>query len=149
MLSLVGGAIKVPDRSVAGCLGCATGSPECRTKSGTRGGVTITGQVNHSDNYVNPVTMASTQAIESHWEKPKRKIPRHCRGVGTCLKWYLAEAWWRTTQIHYKRGGYREDLVDNNDEDDGEEEVAVMGMDEDDDDGDVDSVTASDSNTDV
>ena len=64
-------------------------------------------QVNHSDNYVNPVTWANTQAIEAHWEKPKRKILRQYRGIKTCLKWYLAEAWCRSTQMYSKRGGWR------------------------------------------
>ncbi len=55
--------------------------------------------VNHQENFVDPTTLCNTQAIEVAWERPKRKIVKHCPGVGAQLPKYLAEAWWRSKMM--------------------------------------------------
>jgi transposase-like protein len=58
------------------------------------------GTVNHQEEYVNRVTGANTQAIETAWERPKRKILKNCKGVpADHLPRYLAEAWWRSRMM--------------------------------------------------
>lgn len=53
--------------------------------------------VNHDQHYVDPVTGANTQRIESCWADLKTKIIRCMRGTNlTLLPNHLAEAWWRS-----------------------------------------------------
>ena len=51
--------------------------------------------VNHSQNFVNPITGANTQAVESYWNKHKAYF-KSIRGVQRhCLDSYLQEAMFR------------------------------------------------------
>lgn len=51
--------------------------------------------VNHSVNFVDPVTGANTQRIESEWQKAKRRLVRNGSGTSPALlRSHLAWMWW-------------------------------------------------------
>jgi len=53
--------------------------------------------VNHSENFIDPVTGANTQRIETCWGDLKTKIIRCMRGTRlNLISNHLAEAWWRS-----------------------------------------------------
>jgi hypothetical protein len=57
--------------------------------------------VNHEHNFVDPITGANTQRIETCWGDLKTKLLRCMRGTTQLLlRNHLAEAWWRS--IHRK-----------------------------------------------
>lgn len=52
--------------------------------------------VNHTQHFVDPVTGANTQRIESNWGHVKTELLRKMRGTSeTLLPGHLAEYWWR------------------------------------------------------
>ena len=51
--------------------------------------------VNHSLNFVDPVTGVHTQSIDSYWERVKRKLKRMKGMMGHQLPSYLDEFMWR------------------------------------------------------
>ncbi|KAH8032707.1 hypothetical protein HPB51_001399 [Rhipicephalus microplus] len=53
--------------------------------------------VNHSVNFVDPMTGADTQKIESEWQKAKRRLVRNSNKTSTSLMAsHLAWLWWRS-----------------------------------------------------
>ena len=113
-----------------------------------------------------PTEMDACYYLQSLGLIPFSTVCKKCDHNIDHLKWYLAEAWWRATQMYKKRGGYREvpsifeefckavarayndgieQPEDMDEEDQGEDGLAVVGeSDESDygddgDDGDVDS----------
>jgi hypothetical protein len=53
--------------------------------------------VNHSENFVDPITGTNTQRIETCWGDLKTKLIRCMRGMpANLLRNHLAEAWWRS-----------------------------------------------------
>lgn len=53
--------------------------------------------VNHSIQFVDPVTGANTQRIETSWASLKTKLMRLMKGTTQALlPSHLAEAWWRS-----------------------------------------------------
>ena len=51
--------------------------------------------VNHSVNFVDPVTHATTNHVESMWSKAKRRNKSECGTRRTLLNTYLVEFMWR------------------------------------------------------
>ena len=65
--------------------------------------------VNHQVHFVDPVTGANTQRIESHWGHFKTKLVRSMRGTSeTLLPGHLAEHWWK--KLH--KGSPFNDIVE-------------------------------------
>ncbi len=61
--------------------------------------------VNHTRNFVDPITGANMQLIESFWNRLRHSIVRTARNVRreNLPKW-LAACWWRSLYRHPKRG---------------------------------------------
>ena len=75
--------------------------PKCRTIPNWIGYNYIHQTVNHSVHFVDPVTGANTQRIESEWGHVKTKLVRTMRGTSsTLLPGHLAEYWWK--KLHAK-----------------------------------------------
>ena len=51
--------------------------------------------VNHSINFVDPVTFANTQRVENMWMRAKRRNKRECGTKSELLHSYLIEFMWR------------------------------------------------------
>ena len=51
--------------------------------------------VNHSENFVDPVTGIDTQTIESHWNILKRRNKRQCGTHRHLVESYMCEFLWR------------------------------------------------------
>ena len=51
--------------------------------------------VNHSINFVDPVTFANTQRVENMWMRAKRRNKRECGTRKELLESYLIEFMWR------------------------------------------------------
>ena len=66
--------------------------------------------VNHSLNFVEPITGAHTQAIERSWKSAKERNKRHNGTHRTMLDSYLCEWMWR--QRHKQLDKFDKILVD-------------------------------------
>ncbi|KAF0759308.1 Uncharacterized protein FWK35_00010443 [Aphis craccivora] len=54
--------------------------------------------VNHSENFIDPITGAETQTIETLWRHVKNKYNIKTRGATNILSSQLQEEWWRSLQ---------------------------------------------------
>jgi hypothetical protein len=53
------------------------------------------GSVNHSTNYVDPITGVNTNSIEREWKEMKQKWKRMCGVAGSQRESYIADYLWR------------------------------------------------------